>query len=58
MQGLWKYVAGNQLKHFGTLKITLKNNVKESFTETPHWNDAFVIQECKWTLTYHIFYPN
>ena len=30
---LWKFVAENHTEKFAALKITLKNNVKESFTE-------------------------
>ena len=30
---LWKFVAENHTENFATLKITLKNNIKEVFTE-------------------------
>ena len=51
----WKFVTENHTENFATLKITLKNNIKEGFTENYTEKEAFVIQECKNRLTYHIF---
>ena len=44
---LWKFVAENYTENFATLKITLKNNIKEGFTENYIEKKAFVIQEFK-----------
>ena len=53
---LWKFVAENYTAKFDTLKLTLKNNIKELKKKWKfNWNHTFAIQECKKLLTYHIF---
>ena len=51
---LWKFVAENHTENVATLKITLKNNIKEGFTEI-YTKGLLLFRNAKKRLTYHIF---
>ena len=52
---LWKFVAENYTENFATLKITLKNNIKEGSTENYTEKRPLLFRNAKKRLTYHIF---
>ena len=45
----------NLSENFATLKITLKNNIKQSFTENDTETMPLLLRDCKKPLTYHNF---
>ena len=52
---LWKFVAENHTENFAALKITLKNSIKEGFTENYTEKKPLLFRNAKNQLTYHIF---